>query len=63
MIELLLLMALIGVVAWAIVTYVPMPQPIKTVIIIAAAIFCILLLARAFGIDGFDGIPNRDIIR
>jgi hypothetical protein len=51
MIELILLMALIGVIAWAIVTYVPMPQPIRTVIIVAAAIFCILLLLRALGLD------------
>jgi hypothetical protein len=56
MIELLLLMALIGVIAWALVTYVPMAPPVKTIIIIAAAIFCVLLLVRAFGVD--IGVPR-----
>jgi hypothetical protein len=51
MIELLLFMAVIGLVAWALVTYVPMPAPVKTVIVVAAALICVLLLVRALGLD------------
>jgi hypothetical protein len=51
MIELLLFLALIGVIAWALVTYLPMPQPVKTVIVVAAVLICVLILVRALGLD------------
>ena len=50
MIGLFLLMAVIGVVAWLIVTYIPMPSAIKTVIVVFAVIFCVLIGLSAVGI-------------
>ena len=47
---LLLWFAIIGLIAWALITYLPMPQAIKTVITVAAAICCILILLSALGV-------------
>lgn len=54
---LMVVMAVVGLVAWALVTYVPMPQGVKTVIVIAAVIVCVLYLLHALGI----GLPNPDV--
>ncbi len=54
---LLLILAVIGVVAWALVTYIPMPAPIKTVIIIVAVVACVLYALHAMGI----GLPNPGV--
>lgn len=51
MIELLLTMALTGLLAYLLVSLIPMPGPVRTVIIAAAVLFCVLLLVRAFGIE------------
>lgn len=51
---LLCLLALIGVAAWALVTYLPMPAPVKTVIVVVAVIACVIIALNALGI----GIPN-----
>lgn len=56
---LLLVLAVIGVCAWALVTYLPMPPAIKTVIIIVAVVCCILYALHAMGI----GIPNPSVPR
>ena len=57
MIELLVLLAIIGLIAWAIITAVPMPSQIRTVIIVVAVLFCLLIVLRAFG--GVDlAIPS-----
>lgn len=40
--------ALIGL----LITYVPMPEPIRTVIVVVAAIFILLYALRAFGLAG-----------
>ncbi len=61
MISLLILIAIIGVIAWLLTAYVPMPPPIKTVIVIVAVIACVLIALRAFGIipARFDtGVPQ-----
>lgn len=47
-IELLIIIAIIGVIAWGL-TQLPMPQVMKTVIIVAAALFCLLLVLRSLG--------------
>jgi hypothetical protein len=57
MIGLLLMLAVLGVAAWALVTFVPMPQGIKTLIIIVAVLGGILFALRAFGI----GFPSLDM--
>lgn len=54
---LFLVLAVIGVSAWAMVTYLPMAAPIKTVIVIVAVICCVLIALHAFGI----GIPNPNV--
>lgn len=48
-IELIFLIAIIGLLAWAITTYVPMPPPFKGIIIVVLVLFCLLLLYRAVG--------------
>ncbi len=54
---LLVVLAVIGVVAWALVTYVPMPAPIKTVIVIVAVVACVFYALHSMGI----GIPNPSV--
>jgi hypothetical protein len=49
-IELLLLLAIIGLVAWALTKLVPMPQPVATVIIVVAVLLCLLVALRALGL-------------
>lgn len=58
----ILLCALVGVIVWAVVTYVPMPQPIKTLIVVVAVVVLILVLLRALGLfDAADvSIPRVD---
>ncbi len=50
MITLILVIALVGFLTWALVTYVPMPEPFKMGIIAVAVIALILYVLRAFGI-------------
>jgi hypothetical protein len=49
-IGLLLIIAIIGLIAWALVKFVPMPQPIQTLLVIAACIIIILIMLNAFGL-------------
>lgn len=51
MIELILSLALIGLIVWAITTYIPMPPIFKTVIYVIVAVVLILYLMRVFGIS------------
>ncbi len=53
-IEFILICAVLGFVAWLLITYVPMPAPIQTIIIIAVCIVIIVLLLNALGIMGYD---------
>jgi hypothetical protein len=50
LIELLILIAVVGFLVWALTTYVPMPQPFKTAIVVIAVIVLILITLRALGI-------------
>lgn len=54
---LLLMLALLGLVTWAIVSFIPMPAGIQKVIIIVAVIAAVLYALNAFGIS----IPNPRI--
>lgn len=49
LVEFLIYIAIIGVILWAIVTYIPMPPPFKAVIIVVGAIIALLLLLKAVG--------------
>lgn len=55
----ILLAAVIGLVCWLLVTYIPMPQPIKAVIVIAAVLFLVILLLQASGLWGALDTPMR----
>lgn len=50
MITLILTLALVGFIVWAITTYIPMPELFKTGIYVVTAIVLILYLMRVFGI-------------
>jgi len=47
---LLVWFAVIGVVAWLLIRFVPMPAPIQTVIVVAAVVVCVLILLSATGL-------------
>lgn len=58
-ISFLILAAILGVIAWALVTYVPMPAPVKTIIIIAVCLVLVLVLLQAMGVlDSDIAIPR-----
>jgi len=50
MLELLLTIAVVGVIAWALTAYIPMPQGLKNLIIIVAIGGCVIMALHAFGI-------------
>ena len=56
MITLLVMIAVIGLIAYTLITLIPMPQPMRTVIIAVAVLIAIILVVRAFGLDA--GIPQ-----
>lgn len=47
---LLLVLVLLGVLAWALTTYIPMPQPIKGLIVVVCTLVAILFVLSAFGV-------------
>jgi hypothetical protein len=49
LIELIVYIAILGLIVWAVTTLIPMPAPFKTVIYVIAGIFCLLLLLRVLG--------------
>ncbi len=53
-IAIMLVIALIGLIAWAIVTFIPMPPKFATAIYVLAGIFVLLYILQVFGlISGF----------
>lgn len=56
MITLILTLAVVGFLVWLIVTYIPMPDLFKKVIIVIVVILVVLYLLRMFG---FHDIPVR----
>jgi Flp pilus assembly protein protease CpaA len=55
--EFFFLCVVVGLVVWALTTYIPMPQQIKTLIIVAAMIVLVLILLKALGVLGGADIP------
>lgn len=49
-IELLIILAIIGLVAWLLIELVPMPRQVRTVIIFVAVLVCLLVLLRYLGV-------------
>jgi peptidoglycan/LPS O-acetylase OafA/YrhL len=54
MINLILGLALLGLLVYLIITYIPMPAPFKNVIVVIAVVFLILIVMHAVG---FVDIP------
>jgi hypothetical protein len=49
MIELLIGCALVGFLVWLLVTYIPMPQPVRVAIVVLAAVWIVLRLFPLLG--------------
>lgn len=58
-IALILVLALIGLVAWAVVKFIPMPPAIQTIIYVVTAIVCLLYALHAFGF--IQGVGNVQV--
>ncbi len=56
MFSLLIAVALIGLVAWVLVTFVPLPAPFPKIVIGLAVVFALLVLCKAFGV-----LPLHDV--
>ena len=50
MIELLLVIAIAGLIVWFVTTYVPMPPPFRAAIVVVAAICLLVYVLQAFGL-------------
>jgi len=50
---LLVILAVVGLVAYLLTTFIPMPPPIVKLIWVVAVIACLLIVCNAFGV--FDG--------
>jgi hypothetical protein len=59
LIQLILVLIVIGVALWAVNTYVPMAQPLKTILNVLVVVCVVLALLNAFGVLGFIDIPIR----
>ena len=55
MISLLVMIAVVGLIAYVIITLIPLPPPMRTVIVAVAVLIVIILVVRAFGLD--TGLP------
>lgn len=51
MIELILTLAIFGLICYLVVTYIPMPEPVKTVIIVLVVIVLILYILKVIGFN------------
>jgi hypothetical protein len=54
---LLLVIAVIGLIAWALITYIPMPAGVRTVILIVAVVCAVIYALNAFGVH----LPNPPV--
>jgi hypothetical protein len=61
MIQVLITVCVIGVLAWLVVTYIPMAEPFKKIFLAVAVIGTVLWLLSVFGLLG--GFPNPRIGR
>lgn len=56
---LILVLAVFGFVLWLITTFIPMPEPVKTIIIAVAVLFLLLWVLQAVGVLGGLNTPIR----
>lgn len=52
LISFIIVLALAGLVTWAVVTYIPMPDGIKKVIVIVAIVAIVIFALQTFGLIG-----------
>ncbi len=52
LITLILTLAIVGFLLWLIITYIPMPEPFKKVIIVVVVIVLVLWLLQILGVVG-----------
>lgn len=52
LIYLIIVLALVGLLVWAITNYVPMDSGIKKLIVIVAIVACVLYVLQVFGVLG-----------
>lgn len=53
LISIIIVLVVFGVVWWLVTTYIPMPQPVKTVITVIVVLVLCLWLLQVFGIGNF----------
>jgi hypothetical protein len=51
LIQLIVILAVLGFALYMVLTYVPMPQPVKTVIVGIAVLALVVLILQAIGVD------------
>ena len=54
----LIKVALIGLIAWAVGYFVPMPPKIKTLVYVLAGIIALLVVLHGFGVDTGIQVPK-----
>lgn len=52
LISLIIILAVVGLIVWAVTTYIPMDAGIKKLILIVAIVACVLYVLQAFGVLG-----------
>lgn len=52
LISLILMLAIVGFLLWLIITYIPMPDPFKKVIIVIVVIVLVVYLLQLLGVVG-----------
>lgn len=62
-VTLLLTIAVIGLIAWLIVTFIPMPPQFKTAIYVVAGVAVLFYLLQAFGLVGGLGSIRVPTVR
>jgi uncharacterized protein YhhL (DUF1145 family) len=52
--EFILICVVLGLIVYFVNTYLPLPQPIKTLILVAVVIVILVILIQALGLFSFD---------
>jgi hypothetical protein len=58
LLELIILIALLGLVVWAVTNFIPMPPQFRTMIIVIAVVVVVLFVLQQFGL-----VPNLNKFR
>lgn len=61
LLSLLVVIAVAGLLVWALTTLVPMPAPFKNAIYVIAVVVLVLYILQVFGL--LSGIPNLKLVK